>query len=118
MQAAGNVIVHRPAYVLMYSWFTRADMVDDELRTIVNPPPPPPLGAALVQFVPSDVSTFPAVPGTAYVSVLYTIFVPSDTSIFLAVPELLGYVGVDQVGTALLPPDCIIWPVEPAAMLC
>ena len=38
--------------------------------------PPPPVGAALVQFVPSDVITFPLVPGAAYVSVDATKVVP------------------------------------------
>jgi hypothetical protein len=37
---------------------------------------PPAVGAALVQFVPSDVSTFPLVPGAAYVSVDATKVVP------------------------------------------
>ncbi len=55
---------------------------------------PPP--AALVQFVPSEVRTFPFVQGTAYVSVERTILLPSPTRIFLevAAPTLIPFPSV------------------------
>lgn len=43
----------------------------------------PHVAAALVQFVPSDVITFPDVPGAAYVSVEATKLVPFPFSILL-----------------------------------
>jgi hypothetical protein len=69
-------------------------------------------GAALVQFVPSDVKMFPLVDGVAYVSVLATQFVPSDTMILrdvaLADP---GNVGVDHVGGAVAPDNNTLFAV-------
>jgi hypothetical protein len=64
---------------------------------------PPVAGAALVQFVPSEVRTFPDEPGTAYVSVEATQFVPSETIIFRVVALAFGNVGVLHVGAALAP---------------
>ena len=64
-------------------------MITDQVK------PPEAAGAAEVQFVPSEVKTFPLVPGTAYVSVEATQFVPSLTMIFRVVAEAFGNVGVE-----------------------
>ena len=67
---------------------------------------PPPLGAALVQFVPSLVSTFPDVPGAAIVNADATKFVPLPRGIVpvAATPPIVKPVvklGVIIVGVLL-----------------
>ena len=67
---------------------------------------PPPLGAALVQFVPSLVSTFPDVPGAAIVKADATKFVPLPRGIVpvAATPPIVKPVvklGVIIVGVLL-----------------
>ena len=54
-------------------------------------------GAALAQFVPSEVKTLPDVPGTAWVYVEATQLVPSDLITFPLVAEALGNVGVERI---------------------
>ena len=69
-----------------------------------------------IVFAAEEYRIWLAVVVVGYVAVVATQFVPFALSIVPVVVAVEGNVAVDQVGAAA-PPDCNIWPVEPAALI-